>query len=347
MIRHVVADDLTGALDSAVHLGPEAGVRVTFPPLPPWQDSTPPESVQAHDTESRALEAAAAGRAVAAACAGLGPGVFKKVDSTLRGHVEVEITAACQALRRRTAILAPSLPGQGRTVSGGLLFSRDRGAVDIRSLLAGPTAHIGLEQLRAGGDLRLDRAGTIVMDAVTDSDLDLIVALCAAHPDLLPVGSAGLAAAFGRRAGTRRLPPPQRRSPAVLVVVGSINPVALAQAEAVRAAALPGITVLVPAAGGFEPLRVAQVLAARAVDALLRLPAETAIVATGGDTAMAVCRALSASALRARGEILPGAVWSTVEGTDQIFVTKAGGFGEEDALLRVAANLLGMEQGSG
>jgi len=272
--------------------------------------------------------------------------VFKKVDSTLRGHVVVEINAACQALGRRTAVLAPSLPSQGRTVTGGLLSFRQSAGIDIRSLLADPTTHIGLEQLRAGRHLPLDRAGITVMDAVTDSDLDLIAALCAARPDLLPVGSAGLAAAFGRLAGTHRLPPPQRRSPAVLVVVGSINPVALAQTVVLHAAALPEITVLVPTAGG-EPLQVARELAARAVDALRGLPAETAIVATGGDTAMAVCRALGASALQARGEILPGAVWCTLEGVDRILVTKAGGFGAPEALLQVAANLLGMEQRSG
>ncbi|GAC1652759.1 MAG: four-carbon acid sugar kinase family protein [Candidatus Dormibacteraceae bacterium] len=272
--------------------------------------------------------------------------MFKKVDSTLRGHVVVEVNAARRALGRRTAILAPSLPSQGRTVIGGVLTFREGADTDIRSLLAEPNAHIGLEQLRGGGHLPLDRVGITVIDAVTDSDLDLIAALCAAHPDLLPAGSAGLAAAFGRLAGTRRRPPLQRRSPAVLLVVGSVNPVALAQIEAVHAAALPEITIVVPVAGGAPP-QVARELAARAVKALRGLPAETAIVATGGDTAMAVCRALGASALQARGEILPGAVWCTVEGADRILVTKAGGFGEPDALLRVAANLLGMGEPGG
>jgi uncharacterized protein YgbK (DUF1537 family) len=68
------------------------------------------------------------------------------------------------------------------------------------------------------------------------------------------------------------------------------------------------------------------------------------LVLTGGDLAMGVCKHLSASALRIEEEVLPGIPCSTL--TDGPFqglrlVTKAGGFGEKDALWRITQFLRG------
>jgi len=68
------------------------------------------------------------------------------------------------------------------------------------------------------------------------------------------------------------------------------------------------------------------------------------IVLTGGDLAMGVCERLSSSALRIEEEVLPGIPCSTL--TDGPFkglrmVTKAGGFGEKDALWRIIQYLRG------
>jgi uncharacterized protein YgbK (DUF1537 family) len=68
------------------------------------------------------------------------------------------------------------------------------------------------------------------------------------------------------------------------------------------------------------------------------------LVLTGGDLAMGVCKQLSASALRIEEEVLPGIPCSTL--TDGPFqglrlVTKAGGFGEKDALWRITQFLRG------
>ena len=49
-----------------------------------------------------------------------GTPLFKKIDSTLRGAVGEEIRAA--AAGRGTIIIAPAVPTQGRTVSGGQVF---------------------------------------------------------------------------------------------------------------------------------------------------------------------------------------------------------------------------------
>jgi len=68
------------------------------------------------------------------------------------------------------------------------------------------------------------------------------------------------------------------------------------------------------------------------------------LVLTGGDLAMGVCGRLSSSALRIEEEVLPGIPCSTL--TDGPFkglrmVTKAGGFGEKDALWRIIQYLRG------
>ena len=60
------------------------------------------------------------------------------------------------------------------------------------------------------------------------------------------------------------------------------------------------------------------------------------LVLTGGDIAAAVCRALHVSELWLRGEIAPGLPWGVLGGGPLHAIpiaTKAGSFGDDDALL--------------
>jgi len=71
------------------------------------------------------------------------------------------------------------------------------------------------------------------------------------------------------------------------------------------------------------------------------------LVLTGGDLAMGVCRHLAASALRVEEEVLPGIPCSTlIDGPFRgiRLVTKAGGFGEKDALWRITQYLRGKDE---
>ena len=341
MIRFVVADDLTGAADSAVHLGVAGKVRITYPPAAAWSDSVGSGMVQVRDTETRSLPDSQAARTVGECCEALvrafGPDsrVFKKVDSTLRGAVEPELLAAGEALRRRLVLLAPSLPAQGRTVVRGRLLvdGQDRGpvlegaeVVDARGLSSG-----GLEGCR--GPL-------VVADAVSDADLDLIAAAIEDRGEILPAGSAGLAAAIARR--RRRVAPdaPPLPRPAVVVAVGTRHPLARGHLAAIRQG-FPELAVfdLLDEPEGDENALAAR-LASRSATELRALPPGSAIIATGGDTALAVCRELGAGALRPGGELLPGVVWNQLEGSDTMLVTKAGGFGPPDVLLAAVRLLL-------
>ena len=60
---------------------------------------------------------------------------------------------------------------------------------------------------------------------------------------------------------------------------------------------------------------------------------------SGGDTALAILRALGAKGIKIEREVLPGIPLGRVLGgaADGLaVVTKAGGFGKEDALVRIA-----------
>jgi uncharacterized protein YgbK (DUF1537 family) len=85
-----------------------------------------------------------------------------------------------------------------------------------------------------------------------------------------------------------------------------------------------------------DPLRAAQLLALVAARALAEV-SPAGLVLSGGDTAAAVCRELGCTAVDLGGEVLPGLAWGRmVDGAfrGMAVVTKAGGFGDENALLR-------------
>ncbi|MCF8568054.1 hypothetical protein LLE49_25345 [Alicyclobacillus tolerans] len=69
-----------------------------------------------------------------------------------------------------------------------------------------------------------------------------------------------------------------------------------------------------------------------------------AVLATGGDTALALCEQLGVSAIWPQGELFPGVPWSTFEvcGTLVPLVSKAGGFGTQTVLQDAVNTLLAL-----
>ncbi|HTS53364.1 MAG TPA: four-carbon acid sugar kinase family protein [Burkholderiales bacterium] len=69
-----------------------------------------------------------------------------------------------------------------------------------------------------------------------------------------------------------------------------------------------------------------------------------AVVATGGDTALAILQRLSQPVLRVMGNLLPGIPYSSIRATDRElwFVTKAGGFGSRGTFVSIAQRLRGI-----
>jgi D-threonate/D-erythronate kinase len=348
VVRYLIADDLTGAADASVHFAGMRDVQI----LIRHRDSSslPTEwggqgwghlrgnSVLVLDTETRELPPAAAAAVVRVGCQGLVDGVFKKVDSTLRGPVAAELDAARTALERTTAVLAPSLPNQGRTVRAGRLLVR---GVDVGSVadLVGVTAPLVPVEALAGGSL----APLVVVDAATDSDLDRIAAACDRRTDLLPAGSAGLAAAFARLEGSAA-PTAVSGCRQVLVAVASRHPASRVQMQLLGLTPHPGIEVAaVPRDPQGHPEELVSALAKDVAGRAVHLGEGVVVLATGGDAALAVCRALGIESIRPRAEVLPGVVLSETGRGDLGLATKAGGFGGPRLLLDAARKLLGME----
>jgi uncharacterized protein YgbK (DUF1537 family) len=123
----------------------------------------------------------------------------------------------------------------------------------------------------------------------------------------------------------------------VLVVVGSLHPVATAQLHALRAAGLDGVELLasrrvVGAVTDERAEAVAVELAAAARHRLADVDVDVLVI-VGGDTAAAV---LGDVPFVAGGTVAPGIPWARrADGTGPLVVTKAGGFGDPDTLVRL------------
>src|SRR5262249_47037502 len=108
----ILADDLTGACDTGALFAAKHPVPVTV-----WPRTPVPAAARAVDTETRAVDGpTAAQRAAAAAAAAPAERIFKKIDSTLRGHVGPEVDALIGATGATGVLLSPAFPAPGPPV---------------------------------------------------------------------------------------------------------------------------------------------------------------------------------------------------------------------------------------
>lgn len=270
----VVADDFTGAGDTGLQFHLAGRPTWILPRIPDRLASDDGAGIQAIalSTGSRHLEPAEARERVARAVAVLRSlgctQLYKKVDSTLRGHLAVEIEEMRAAAGYPMAVLAPAFPEAGRITVGGYQlvdglpvscssFAEDPlapvGESHLPTLLeepGAPVGHITLGRVMGGwhevaGALAAFRnAGIrmVVADAARSEDL-LAIARAIMHSPwpVLPAGSAGLARAIADEcAVSRRVRPLEQvpavvrgrylgKTPPVLVVSGSSHPATLRQ----------------------------------------------------------------------------------------------------------------------
>lgn len=247
----IVADDLSGAADCAASFAPVAG------PVPVWfGGGFEPSACFAVDTDSRTMDEGAATATTRAVFTHLAasPGrlVYKKIDSTLRGHVGAELAAALDAAPGFAgAVVAPAFPQQGRALAGGRLVVHGRASeppVDLAALLRAAglrTALIAPEPVEPGvlaqrieRSLR-DGARAVVVDAGTQEELArLAAAIAVAHAPLLVAGSAGLArelAVHVGRGASGEAAPEAAPAGGVLAVVGSFSAASAAQVRELEA----------------------------------------------------------------------------------------------------------------
>lgn len=257
----LIADDLTGAADSAAPFA-SYGIQTR---LLLDQSSAPGDGVSALSTNSRDLELEPAREAVLAACHRVTRSrrsdamLFKKIDSTLRGHPVEELQIVLQQFDIERLLLSPAFPAQGRSTLNGRQhvhgtplgessFTNERICDDLTRLFGGlcgdPAVSYPLDVIR--GDTRelhslLSRPGIHIPDIATDADMSrcLDAALDAGIMSFCSAG--GMGRALAQRLGSERdgLSFMSRPAAPVLIVAGSRNQATLDQVEAVRRAGTP------------------------------------------------------------------------------------------------------------
>ncbi len=332
----IIADDLTGALDAAAPFAGVAGgvIVATRPEMLNAALAARPGVVSV-STRSREVHAGEAQRRVAAVLAELPRGVrlFKKIDSRLKGNVVSEL----EAFGDRKMIVAPAIPEFGRIVRNGHL---EGFGIDTPMSVS--------EALGAASE----RAA--VPDTVTASDMRQVLRL--AGEGTVLVGARGLASALASSLGMVAAREPIHLAGPICIAIGSTDPITLSQvAHLVRdgegvqhVRAVSGMVPPVPE-GAYAPVTLLQIVGGREDDpsetsrrfaegAAAWLAGARSVIFSGGATAEACLDAIGIDVLSLKGEALPGLPVS--EGGGRTIVTKSGGFGDVDCLLRLVAGVV-------
>ena len=250
----IIADDLTGAMDSSGYLAGLGLSVVVF--LDKYIRTT--AAVSVISTDSRKDTPSVAAEKIKRMAKGLrGQIVFKKVDSTLRGNIDTELTALMEILSYEKAVLAPAFPAVGRTVVNGVLLVRGKPVAEtnfardlvtpvressIPLLLKSTGCTVGTVTLEtvAKGAWALSREYTsrseriLVCDTAEQSHLKTIAAASSlAGSRMLLAGSGGLARELhlliDGSAAKKSLKPEANKPGPTLIVIGSRHPVTARQ----------------------------------------------------------------------------------------------------------------------
>lgn len=258
----ILADDLTGALDSGVQLA-KAGLNTLVVHEPSYDilRERPDTQVLVIDTETRHETAEHAYRKVyEVARRAYDEGfrlIYKKNDSTLRGNIGSELAALMDATNNGRLFFAPAFPLLNRITVNGIqyadgvpldrtVYARDPLNPVTKSNVADMIAEqtdiaaisTSLENLSAAIENAPGRA-IFVIDADSNEELSETGRFLAGRKNLLLAGSSGFSAALPDILGKRR---PEREYPLspqkTFVLCGSLNAYSL---EQVRHAADRGV----------------------------------------------------------------------------------------------------------
>jgi uncharacterized protein YgbK (DUF1537 family) len=342
----ILADDLTGAADCAGRCH-QAGIDATIalPGAPAHANG----GAICCTTDSRHLPADLAAQRVRELAAGMDEYAesiwYKKIDSTLRGHLGQELDALLDTIGRSCALVCPAFPAQRRGLADGYLVidPAPLQPLHLPTLIARQSRRvvgaIGLGDVRGGAgrlaeQLLAQRAGgaeLLVADALDEIDLQTVLdAVLQVLPDALLCGSAGLAGILAKHIARQSLP--HSAAPALpaegpaLLVIGSGSAMAQRQIAYLRRhrlvsafehnAALPSDTVgdillHLPAPppdavmDGPAARQLAEQLAA-AAPPLIAAARPGLLVLSGGDTAISVLARMGVTHLVVQRELLPG-----------------------------------------
>lgn len=333
----ILADDLTSAADGA---GPfvERGLSAV---VGRGQLAQQQASVMAIDSGSRSASQREAAHRAAELTAPLASRdiLYKTVDSTLRGHISVELEACFKASGRKTLVFAPAFPAAGRTTVGGI---QCLDGVPVSDTAYGhdpvhPARHSRLLDL-----LPRSIVHAIVINASTQDELDAQVAAVPEPKSVLWVGSPGIARSLASCFAPVTYAPKVRAAASgdILAVIGSAN--ARSHRQAARIAGQASVTLLLaPHARAEDSLSILRELADDATQ-MLRQHNFAAAIATGGDTMEAILDRLGINEFEILEELelgFPLGRAALSGGRTLLIAMKAGGFGDDDTLHRAITRL--------
>lgn len=336
----ILADDLTGALDSAAPFA-DRGLRTEVALTPEGQTSALAErpdvlSVdlacrEKTEQETRSV-AADAIRALPA-----GTRLLIKIDSRLKGHVP----ALLDVVPFAQALVAPAIPEFNRVVRNGAVCGF---GVDTPINIA---TSLGRHAVKC-----------LIPDTVSQADMDEAVAQGdQAGVDLL-VGARGLAEALAKTwSGRQQRAAAEIPAGRALFVIGSRDPITLQQIDHLtqaadiddRRAENGCLTNIAKIADRVTLVRVvegqgtcsAEEVSRRLADGVVpRLTDQVeTLLLCGGATAEAVLHRMGIHRLRLLGECLPGL--GLAQSGRHCIIAKSGGFGQPNTLTDIATTILG------
>lgn len=414
----IIADDLTGANDTGVQFAIQ-GLHTEILLEGTGLSGQSGAAVLVVDTNSRAIGAKEAYQKIQriakqAQQAGY-ENYYKKIDSTLRGNIGIELQAILDLGFHDFALVMPAFPKNGRTTVGGhhLLhgvplseteIAKDPKTPVLESVLPEllrqqtrvPVGHIGIFELSQGEEAivaamqhHLAQGCRILScDAWKEEHFQLIAgAALHVSQKVLWTGSAGLAECLPQLFGWNEK---KTLSLPSLVIAGSVSSVTRGQIqqlmskghelveveiadylpwreneampclEKVLSLLVNGKNVILTS--GYQPDAIERAkesgkklgMSSMEVSesaahilgwmgaAIIRQQEVAGVVLTGGDTAASVCHALGITGIRILEEVAPAIPLGTMvtrEGKTVWVITKAGAFGNSDALVKATQKL--------
>ncbi|MDP2050590.1 four-carbon acid sugar kinase family protein [Cypionkella sp.] len=327
----ILSDDLTGALDAAAPLAQhDAPIVVSMTEVAASRLAV---STETRDGVSRDEAARRVAEFIAARRDRIGQsGLWiKKIDSMLRGPWAAETAAAARDFD--CIVVAPAFPEMGRrTVNGRQqVLGADSKWQDVGEPIATALQRAGLHSAPWRIDETPPEARILVADAVTPEHLDRVTRSLASKASVLWVGSGGVAEALAGR--TPFIPAPTTD----LFLIGTRHPVT--QCQTARLEAQCAWARLVDPAREVIGAREAAVALNYAIVELLEGTVPVSVLVTGGATLAWLTKLAAVDQLHTIGRIAPGLPVSYIHGGawhGVIVISKSGGFGDPDLLVRLA-----------
>ena len=345
----LLADDLTGALDTSAEL-----VGLFGPLNVVWSADAIGSTAEGFAIDSGTREcgvddAFSMVQALTPKLAGAGV-AYKKIDSLLRGPWVAEIDACLRSGLFDACPVAPAFPHQGRLTRAGQQYARlpEGSWSAVGKSIIGQFSGRGLGA-RSADPADLLQPGINVFDAQTEADMDRIVRAGQRYPGkLLWCGSGGLAGALAR--GTEAGVSAQLQKP-VLGIFGSDHPATDAQLaacesvvirtanvgrhlERIRRGLDDGVALVrLETPNAASRAEAAQHFAREIMRLSQAIETPRTLVIAGGETLKAQCLAVGATALLVSGRIEPGVPRSVIQGgawAGVDVISKSGAFGPPD-----------------